>query len=511
MHKTLVFLTTSCLLAGAGAARAQGELELVPCSGGIGKNVDYRISGGTPFRPFLFFTSLMRGNFPLSLVDPKDSRSLGVGFDLLALLVLAQLDKDGQAAFSLQLPNDGSLAGKALLHQALSFPGIGTLFGSMSQVAVIPLEVPGAWRDYPQFTMTDKRAWISGIPLRDGRILAAGGGNGALLALVAVSTSEIWDPATRQFSKGPALTQPRGLHTTNELSDGRFVLAGGVNQNNDPQKTCEFYDTSAGKFVAAPAMSFPRMLHTATTLADGRVFVAGGLTNMNGTTLQQLQSATRTTEILSKDGKQWTRGPDMSAERAGHTAHLLGDGRVVLIAGITLKTILRLPDFWTSVEVFDPKTGKITPLAGSLNAKRAGQASTVLADGRLFVAGGIGGSILPNGGSALTSCEVYSFATKQWTAAASLRTARGLMSSLHLTGGGFAVLGGVNGSLTSPSAIADCDVYDAKQNRWTALPGLKTSRATHLAVELPSCALFVLGGGSGQTGSALNTQEILYR
>jgi hypothetical protein len=201
----------------------------------------------------------------------------------------------------------------------------------------------------------------------------------------------------------------------------------------------------------------------------------------------------------------------MTEPRAGHVAHLLPDGRVVLIAGVTLRTFLKIPDFANTVDVYDPGTNKLIRLAGTLAGKRAGPASTILPNGQILLAGGIGGSILPSGGTALRTCEIYDVSKGRWSAAASLRTVRGLMSTIVLRDGSFAVLGGVNGSLTNPGAISDCDSYDPQTGQWTALPSLRTSRATHLAWELDSCILLVLGGGSGQTGSALATQELLYR
>jgi hypothetical protein len=39
--------------------------------------------------------------------------------------------------------------------------------------------------------------------------------------------SDVWDPATMEFSPGDELAEPRGFHTATLLPDGRVLIAGG--------------------------------------------------------------------------------------------------------------------------------------------------------------------------------------------------------------------------------------------------------------------------------------------
>ena len=507
MRATLASILATPVLA-AGLV-AQGELELDPCTRGLGKPIDYSVSGGRAFFPFLFFTSAQRGNFPLSAIDARDSRRLGVGFDLLPLLVLGRFDGKGAAKFSLPLPNDNSLAGKSLLHQALAFPGTSWLFGGLSQVQVVPLEVARKWRDYKPRAMVLDRAFGAAMPERNGRILVAGGGRGALLALSSWDSSEWYDLNTRSFSAGPKLTQTRGVYGSSELPNGRVLLTGGVNSNNDPQNSCEFWDPIASKFVGAPSMVGKRMVHTHTQLDDGRVLVTGGLSDLNGQ-LQALTSAVNTTEIYDPKTNKWSAGPKLSEPKAGHTALKLSDGRVLLIGGITWRTILiiKVPSFSARVDVFDPKTNKIARLA-SLNNARAAASAFRLANGRPVVVGGAGGSITGLG-TPTASCEIYDFANKRWVATGSLIKAKALAGEiLELPDGRFGLFGGARGNLLNPLAVNECEVYDPATGKWSALPPLLTPRVAHVLVRTNACAILAIGGGTGSSGSTLKTQELL--
>jgi len=95
-------------------------------------------------------------------------------------------------------------------------------------------------------------------------------------------------------------------------------------------------------------------------------------------------------------------GP-MSIARWGATATLLADGRVLVAEGYD-----RFQSGETSIssaEVYDPATGAFSPTS-SMSVPRAGHTATLLADGRVLIAGGSTSS-----GAGLTSAELYDPAT----------------------------------------------------------------------------------------------------
>jgi energy-converting hydrogenase Eha subunit H len=79
----------------------------------------------------------------------------------------------------------------------------------------------------------------------------------------------------------------------------------------------------------------------------------------------------------------------MADGRTFHEATLLADGRVLVTGGDPDGWIYRGP-FLASAELYDPKTGTFSP-TGAMAQARTSQSATLLADGRVMVAGGFAG------------------------------------------------------------------------------------------------------------------------
>ncbi len=152
----------------------------------------------------------------------------------------------------------------------------------------------------------------------------------------------------------------------------------------------------AGPFVFQPTGSMiqGRAGHTATLLRDGRVLVAGGYNEI------EIASS----ELYDPASATWTNTGRLAIGRQNHTATLLPNG-MVLVAGGTDRSGLTT----ASAELYNPATGAWTP-TGSLLHDRALHTATLLAGGRVLVAGGSGSS------GFVASAELYDPATGVWTA-----------------------------------------------------------------------------------------------
>ncbi len=126
---------------------------------------------------------------------------------------------------------------------------------------------------------------------------------------------------------------------------------------------------------------------TATLLADGRVLFAGGC----DTKAEVYDPATGT---FSPTGS-------LAQVRAGATATPLHDGRVLFAGGYNCAPGGQ-DGMWASAEVYDPATGTFGP-TGSMAAPRSQHTATLLADGRVLIAGGLSGPAATASGITLAS------------------------------------------------------------------------------------------------------------
>ena len=101
----------------------------------------------------------------------------------------------------------------------------------------------------------------------------------------------------------------------------------------------------------------------------------------------------------------------MSTSRSGHTATLLPDGEVLVVGGITWQEAWQGQYFTAtqeetvgSAERYDPGGGEWTS-AASPNVPRIGHTATLLADGRVLVAGGLIAG--PDGTIVSAAAELY--------------------------------------------------------------------------------------------------------
>jgi len=227
--------------------------------------------------------------------------------------------------------------------------------------------------------------------LPEGTVLVAGGegsGEDPTLAELALASAELYDPATGKFTPAGSMTVPRLDHTATLLADGRVLIAGGQDDEYRILSSAELYDPATGEFTETGAMTVPRVYHTATLLADGRVLIAGGQSDADSP--DNLASA----ELYDPASGKFTATGSMAEPRGWHTATLLADGRVLIAGGQNQIGSL------ASAELYDPASGTFAP-AGPMTVPRSGHTATLLTDGRVLMAGGNAHH------EALTSAELF--------------------------------------------------------------------------------------------------------
>src|SRR5215475_14462627 len=105
--------------------------------------------------------------------------------------------------------------------------------------------------------------------------------------------------------------------------------------------------------------------------------------------IKQIVLSLLATTGMAQSAETFTTTGNMTTPRVGHTATLLADGRVLIAGGYTDENAVEVRRSRTaSAELYDPATGTFIP-AGKMIAARSNHTSTLLPDGRVLIAGGV--------------------------------------------------------------------------------------------------------------------------
>jgi N-acetylneuraminic acid mutarotase len=316
------------------------------------------------------------------------------------------------------------------------------------------------------------------------------------------------------WAAGPALGTARHRHATVRLGDGRAVVVGGLTGTAAAPVTlasAEAYDPVSGTWSPLAALHTARAGHSATVLPDGRVLVAGG-TGARGSTGT---TALASTEVFDPATGAWTAAAPMTETRTGHQAVLLRDGRVLVIGG-TVATG-GPPAALAYCELFDPAAGSWTP-TGDLGTGRTGHQATLLPDGTVLVTGGDAVGRRPDGrydARSLDTAERYNPATGTWTAAARMPGPRTRHRGILLRTGQVLLTGGTSGP-TFTAGYRTAVTYDPGADSWTGTGALARGRWAYAVAELSDGRIVVAGGiaagglAAAGPGAALTTSTEIF-
>jgi hypothetical protein len=201
------------------------------------------------------------------------------------------------------------------------------------------------------------------------------------------------------------MTVPRFGHTATLLADGRVLVTGGTNYGAQRSSrlghaqelaSAEVYDPASGKFSLTGSMTLARSSHSATALGNGMVLVAAGVWAPYPLPPCQGTSA----EIYDPVTGMFARTGDMTIWMRTQTATLLPNGTVLMVGGSDPAS-----HALAAADLFDPNALTFTA-AGRMGTTRFGHTATALPDGTVLVTGGGGGE---NAGDPvpLASAELY--------------------------------------------------------------------------------------------------------
>lgn len=287
-------------------------------------------------------------------------------------------------------PDEGAFSSRARTlsardggHAAVLLPsGLVLVTGGWSDDAVsatAELYDPATDRFSAAGSMQVARSAHAAMLLPSGEVLIIGGFDGSNR----LDSAELYDPRTGKFTRTGSMAEPRSEFAAAALPDGRVLVTGGNRSRGQLLASAEIYDRATGAFQQAGEMTVARHKHGAATLSDGRVLILGGSDARDG------RGRYSSTELFDPRKGGFTKIADMNAARFKFPRAVvrLDTGQVLVAGG------------GKQLEVYDPASGRFRLAAGSVDADLSFATATLLADGRVLIAGGYDERIEPTAGA----------------------------------------------------------------------------------------------------------------
>jgi hypothetical protein len=181
--------------------------------------------------------------------------------------------------------------------------------------------------------------------------------------------------------------------------------------------------------------------------------------------------------VSAQAAPNWSYTGSLNTARLFHTTTLLANGKVLVAGGCNDAGCLSLD----SAELYDPVTGT-WGLTGGLNVDRVEHSATLLPNGKVLVAGGWNGGVVG-------SAELYDPVAGTWSFTGYLNVARADHSATLLPDGKVLVAGG---------NTLETELYDPATGTWSITGNLNMYRLWgHTQTLLPSGKVLVAGGTQG--------------
>jgi hypothetical protein len=454
------------------APTAHAQLEARYRDGELGDTITF-VMRGTPGDTYINLISLTEG--PTCLPPSHPVGCLDVDLSLFSVSFAAPgffgvFPASGEVTATFGMPGDPALDGFLLRDQVVKV--VSSKLVEKSNLDRILFTLGDQWHDSLDSIGSD-RADVPAVVLDDGRVLLAGGAGANL------------EP----------LNQGRLGHTATKLSDGTVLVIGGSDINLVSQSSAELYDPVLDTWTTVGPLASVRAGHSASLLPNGTVLVAGGSTDLSSV-LNGATSALKTTELYDPVAQTFSAGPNLARPHTVHAAVTLATGDVLIASGGSFTTLfgVKIPEISNKAQVFSASGGTFGGEV-TMKAGRVAPGAARLADGRVLLAGGIGGSItsLTN----LSSAELYDPTPNSFTlTAGSLGTARSAMTTLLLPQSHqILVAGGATGtSVTTPVPTDVCERFDPTSGTFVAATHLSVPRAAAAGALLDNELIAIFGG-----------------
>ena len=307
---------------------------------------------------------------------------------------------------------------------------------------------------------------------------------------VLVTPSNVW-------SSIASLLKPRRFLSAAVINGVLYAAGGGtlrfdgMNYTISPSNAVEAFSIASGT-AWSPVASLPTARYrTACAPLSGTLFSFGGFGSYD---------YVATVDSFNPVSNSWGTAGQLPTVRVGAAVCSYGN-KLYLIGGQSYAGSFSTVS--SNIDEWDPASGW-TAKATMKNQRMDHQA--VLLNNKIYIIGGLGGSVDPNNCVPEQSVEVYDPATNGLDTAASLNTGRWYFGAAEANGKIYAI-GGLY-SFDTDSSLASVEEYDPVQNFWAIKAALPNARFG-CAVASWQGKIYVVGGAEKTVTGTKETNSVM--
>jgi N-acetylneuraminic acid mutarotase len=194
----------------------------------------------------------------------------------------------------------------------------------------------------------------------------------------------------------------------------------------------------------------------------------------------------------------WSSTGNMRSARDGHTATLLANGKVLVAGGTSNGVAL------ASAELYSPIAGTWSS-TGSMHMGRTLGRAVLLPNGAVLVVGGCVNDCLS---ATVKDAEIYNPSTGSFTVTGSMLQARAEFAIALLANGQVLVAGGCTAYNANgcSATTAKAEIYNPATGVWKATAAMHAARHAMTGALLPSGKVLVAGGATGASDALISSE-----